>query len=78
MAYPMEGHDPREFWNAFHVLTRDLTAADTPAAAPANAPAVPAAPTPAADTPAPALPLLLPKLDPITYTPDEFAAMIAA
>ena len=43
-------------------------------AAPANAPAAPAAPTPAADTPA----LLLPKLDPIVYTPDEFAAMIAA
>lgn len=43
-----------------------ISAADTPA------------PTPAADTPAPALPLLLPKLDPIVYTPDEFAAMLAA
>lgn len=51
-----------------------IPAADTPAA-PDNAPAAPAAPTPAADTPAPAL--LLPKLDPIVYTPDEFAAMIA-
>ena len=55
-----------------------ISATDTPAAAPANAPAAPAAPTPAADTPAPVLPLLLPKLDPIVYTPDEFAAMIAA
>ena len=54
-----------------------ISAADTHAAAPAHAPAAPAAPTPAADTPAPALPLL-PKLDPIVYTPDEFAAMIAA
>ena len=43
-----------------------------------SADATPAAPTPAADTTAPALPLLLPKLDPIVYTPDEFAAMIAA
>ena len=42
-------------------------------AAPAHAPAAPAAPTPAADTPA----LLLPKLDPIIYTPDEFAAIIS-
>ena len=45
-----------------------ISATDTPAA--------PAAPTPAADTPAPALPLLLPKLDPIIYTPDSFAALI--
>lgn len=55
-----------------------ISADDTPAAAPANAPAAPAAPTPAAETPAPALPLLLPTLDPIVYTPDSFAAMIAA
>ena len=54
-----------------------ISAADT-AAAPAHAPAAPAAPTPAADTPAPALPMLLPKLDPIVYTPESFAAMIAA
>lgn len=45
-----------------------ISATDTPAAAP----------TPAADTPAPALPLLLPKLDPVVYTPDSFAALIAA
>lgn len=44
-----------------------ISAADTPAA-----------PTPAADTTAPALPLLLPKLDPVVYTPDSFAALIAA
>lgn len=24
MSYSMAGHDTREFWNAFHVLTRDL------------------------------------------------------
>ena len=55
-----------------------ISAADTHAAAPAHAPAAPAAPTPADDTTAPALPLLLPKLDPVVYTPDEFAALIAA
>lgn len=38
----------------------------------------PAAPTSAADTTAPALPLLLPTLDPVVYTPDSFAALIAA
>lgn len=43
-----------------------------------NGHAAPAAPTPAADTTAPALPLLLPTLDPIVYTPESFAAMIAA
>lgn len=32
----------------------------------------------ATDTTAPALPLLLPKLDPVVYTPDSFAALIAA
>ena len=42
-----------------------ISAADTPDA-----------PTPADETPA--LPLLLPKLDPVVYTPDEFAALIAA
>lgn len=42
------------------------------------APAAPAAPTSAADTTAPALPLLLPTLDPVVYTPDSFAALIAA
>ena len=53
-----------------------ISAADTPAAAPAHAPAAHAASTPADDTPAPAPPLL-PKLDPIVYTPDEFAALIS-
>lgn len=51
-----------------------ISADDTHAAAPAHAPAATAAPTPAEDTPAPAL--LLPKLDPIIYTPDSFAALI--
>ena len=50
-----------------------ISATDTHAA-PAHAPAAPAAPIPAADTHAPALP----KLDPIVYTPESFAAMIAA
>ena len=49
-----------------------ISATDTHAA-PAHAPAAPAAPIPAADTHAPALP----KLDPIVYTPESFAAMIA-
>ncbi len=37
MAYQMEGHDTREFWNAFHVLTRDLITADSDEEAYANA-----------------------------------------
>lgn len=56
----------------------EIISADATPAAPAHAPTAPAAPTPAADTTAPALPLLLPKLDPIVYTPDSFAALIAA
>ena len=51
----------------------EIISADATPAAPAHA-----APTSAADTTAPALPLLLPTLDPVVYTPDSFAALIAA
>lgn len=55
----------------------EIISADDAPAASAHAPAAPDAPTPAAGTPVSALPLL-PKLDPIVYTPDSFAALIAA
>lgn len=53
----------------------EIISADDAPAASAHAPAAPAAPTPADETPA--LPLL-PTLDPIVYSPESFAAMIAA
>lgn len=37
MSYTMAGHDTREFWNAFHVLCRDLITADSDEEAYANA-----------------------------------------
>ena len=37
MTYQMKGHTPREFWDAFHVLTRDLITAESDEEAYANA-----------------------------------------